>query len=164
LAPACWGSRRRRGLPDETGNARGEFTQTCVVSIEPFDATLDEPVDARFAPRREEESTRRPARETLTLSVADEDDPDPVIDHRIGLGALTAEIFALGLDPIRASPEWSSSPRPRRRPPIPRSRLSPPSPPSDRGGGEKAVVAERKDGRLMKAATLPRFVGIVLSG
>jgi uncharacterized metal-binding protein YceD (DUF177 family) len=93
-----------RGGARVTGAVHGEFTQTCVVSLEPFDATLDEPVDARFAPRREEESARRPARETLTLSLADEDDPDPVVDGRIDLGELTAEIFALGLDPYPRKP------------------------------------------------------------
>ena len=46
----------------------------------------------------------RAARETLTFSLADEDDPDPVIDGRIELGALTAEFFALGLDPYPRKP------------------------------------------------------------
>ena len=53
--------------------------------------------------RREEGSSRRPARETV-VSLADEDDPDPVVDGRIDLGALTAEIFALGLDPYPRKP------------------------------------------------------------
>ena len=44
------------------------------------------------------------ARETLTVSLADEDDPDPVIDGKIDLGALTAEFFALGLDPYPRKP------------------------------------------------------------
>ena len=93
-----------RGGARVTGAVHGEFTQICVVSLEPFAASVDEAVDVRFALREEEDSPRRAARETLTLSLADEDDPGPVTDGRIDLGALTAEFFALGLDPYPRKP------------------------------------------------------------
>jgi hypothetical protein len=93
-----------RGGARVTGAVHGELTQTCVVSLEPFAATVDEAVDVRFAPRAEDGSDRRAARETLNFSLADEDDPDPVIDGKIDLGALTAEFFALGLDPYPRKP------------------------------------------------------------
>ncbi len=93
-----------RGGARVTGVVHGELTQTCVVSLERFAATVDEAVDARFAPRAEEEPTRSARRETLTLSLADEDDPDPVVDGKIDLGALAAEFFALGLDPYPRKP------------------------------------------------------------
>jgi len=93
-----------RGEARVTGAVHGEFTQICVVSLEPFAATVDEAVDVRFAPQAEEDSARRAARETLTFSLADEDDPDPVIDGKIDFGALTAEFFALGLDPYPRKP------------------------------------------------------------
>ena len=93
-----------RGEARVTGAVHGEFTQTCVVSLEPFAETVDEAVDVRFAPRAEEGSARPAARETLTFSLADEDDPDPVVDGKIDLGALTAEFFALGLDPYPRKP------------------------------------------------------------
>jgi hypothetical protein len=92
-----------RGGARVTGSVHGELTQTCVVSLEPFETTVDEAVDVRFAPQAAENSARRPARETL-VSLADEDDPDPVIDGRIDLGALTAEFFALGLGPYPRKP------------------------------------------------------------
>lgn len=87
-----------------TGDVRGELTQICVVSLEPFETTVDEPVDVCFARAAEEGSARRAARETVTLSLADEDDPDPIIDGKIDLGALAAEFFALGLDPYPRKP------------------------------------------------------------
>jgi hypothetical protein len=93
-----------RGGARVTGAVHGEFTQICVVSFEPFAASVDEAVDVRFAPQEEEDFPRRAARETLTLSLADQDDPDPVIDGRIDLGALTAEFFALGLDAYPRKP------------------------------------------------------------
>ena len=36
--------------------------------------------------------------------LADEDEPDPVIDGKIDLGALAQEFFALGLDPYPRKP------------------------------------------------------------
>ena len=92
-----WG----RGGARVTGAVHGELTQTCVVSLEPFPATVDEAVDVRFAPEAAVES-RPPAKETVLL--ADEDEPDPVVDGKIDLGALAAEFFALGLDPYPRKP------------------------------------------------------------
>jgi uncharacterized metal-binding protein YceD (DUF177 family) len=87
-----------------TGTVHGELTQTCVVSLEPFPATVDEDVDVRFTPQSPANSRSRPIEETQTFSLADEDEPDPVIDGKIDLGALTAELFALGLDPYPRKP------------------------------------------------------------
>ncbi len=41
-----WG----RGGARVTGVVHGELTQVCIVSLEPFAATVDEDVDVRFAP------------------------------------------------------------------------------------------------------------------
>ena len=92
-----WG----RGGARVTGAVRGELTQTCVVSLEPFPATVDEAVDVRFAPEAAVDS-RLPMKETVLL--ADEDEPDPLIDGKIDLGALAQEFFALGLDPYPRKP------------------------------------------------------------
>ena len=43
-----WG----RGGARVTGVVHGELTQICIVSLEPFPATVDEAVDVRFAPRQ----------------------------------------------------------------------------------------------------------------
>jgi uncharacterized metal-binding protein YceD (DUF177 family) len=81
-----------------TGAVHGELTQVCVVSLEPFPATVDEELDVRFAPETAANSRSTAIEETQTFSLADEDEPDPVIDGKIDLGALAAEFFALGLD------------------------------------------------------------------
>ena len=93
-----------RGGARVTGAVHGEFTQICVVSLEPFLRTSTRPSTCGSRLRRKRIRGRRAARETLTLSLADEDDPDPVIDGKIDLGALTAEFFALGLDPYPRKP------------------------------------------------------------
>jgi uncharacterized metal-binding protein YceD (DUF177 family) len=87
-----------------TGAVHGELTQVCVVSLEPFPATVDEHVDVRFAPQPSADPKSLAAKETQAFSLADEDEPDPVIDGKIDLGALTAEFFALGLDPYPHKP------------------------------------------------------------
>jgi uncharacterized metal-binding protein YceD (DUF177 family) len=93
-----------RGGARVTGSIHGECTQTCVVSLEPFQATVDEAVDVRFAPRTAADPRSPQPGESRTASLEDEDEPDPVIDGQIDLGALAAEFFALGLDPYPRKP------------------------------------------------------------
>ena len=94
-----------------TGAVHGRLTQLCVVSLEPFPADVDEEVDVQFAPLPDGAAAPRLAEEPQTFSIADEDEPDPIIDGKIDLGALAAEFFALGLDSHPRKPgavlEWS---------------------------------------------------------
>ena len=50
------------------------------------------------------------------FSLDDEDEPDPIIEGKIDLGALAAEFFALGLDPYPRKPgasfELNAKPEP----------------------------------------------------
>ncbi len=87
-----------------TGAVHAELTQVCVVSLEPFPATIDEEIDLRFAPRADDGAARRAAAEPQTFSMTEEGEPDPIVDGKIDLGALAAEFFALGLDPYPRKP------------------------------------------------------------
>jgi uncharacterized metal-binding protein YceD (DUF177 family) len=88
-----------------TGEVHAEITQVCVVSLESFAATVDEPVDVRFAPAEAAETARRVREDDAEMvEVGGEDPPDPMVDGRIDLGALAAEFFALGLDPYPRKP------------------------------------------------------------
>jgi hypothetical protein len=100
--------RAGRGIIRVRGDVHAEVTQTCVVSLEPFDVVLTEPVDVRFAPLAGESSNRRgppiaPA-EAGAFAIGEEDEPDPIVDGRIDLGALAAEFMILGLDPYPRKP------------------------------------------------------------
>jgi len=95
-----WG----RGGAHVTGAVHGEVTQTCVVSLDPFPAIVDEEVDVRFAPDQAANSRSAATKDPQTFSLVDEDEPDPVIDGTIDLGALAAEFLALGLDPYPRKP------------------------------------------------------------
>lgn len=103
-----WG----RGGARVTGAVHGEVTQVCIVSLDPFPALVDEEIDVRFAPPEAADSARRLAQEVETLSIDDEDEPDPVIDGRIDVGALAAEFLALGLDPYPRKPGVAFEPSP----------------------------------------------------
>ena len=86
------------------GSVHAELTQVCVVSLEPFPATVDEEVGIRFAPRADDGAARVAPREPGSFSMAGEDDPDPIVDGKVDLGAVTTEFFALGLDPYPRKP------------------------------------------------------------
>ena len=77
------------------------MTQTCVVTLEPFEAEVAEPVELRFADLPE---AALDGGEPRVVEVAEEDAPDPIVSGRIDLGALTAEFLALGLDPYPRKP------------------------------------------------------------
>lgn len=100
-------NRAGRGLIRVRGEVHAEVTQSCVVSLEPIEATVDEPVDVRFAlPPGESAGRRGPpaAAEAESLALDGEDPPDPIVDGRIDLGALAAEFMVLGLDPYPRKP------------------------------------------------------------
>jgi hypothetical protein len=96
--------RSARGEVRVTGAVQGRLTQTCVVSLEPFPAAVNEEVDVRFAELADAAAAPRLSKEPQTFSIDGEDEPDPIIDGRIDLGALAAEFFALGLDPYPRKP------------------------------------------------------------
>jgi uncharacterized metal-binding protein YceD (DUF177 family) len=85
-----------------TGQVHAEVTQTCVVSLEPFEAVVDEPIDVRYAsePPRRKDGDKEPE----TVDFEAEDPPDPIVDGRIDLGALAAEFLELALDPYPRKP------------------------------------------------------------
>jgi len=106
--------RAGRGIIHVRGEVHAEVTQTCVVSLEPFDVTLNEPVDVRFAaPAGKSAGRRAPpimAAEAESFAMGDEDAPDPIVDGKIDLGALAAEFVILGLDPYPRKPGLEFAP------------------------------------------------------
>ncbi len=107
-------TRRGRDRLHVVGQVRARLTQTCVVSLEPFEAEIVEPIDVEFAPppaaapREPRESARRgrsgPEQDQQAEGIDDLDAPDEIVDGRIDLGALAAEHLALGIDPYPRKP------------------------------------------------------------
>ena len=72
-----------------TGIVTAVVTQVCVVSLEPFESQVSEPVEIVFS---DEAPERTQADEETDL-------PDPIVGGRIDLGQVAAEFLALALDP-----------------------------------------------------------------
>lgn len=97
---------RMEGRPDRvhvTGRVTADVVQTCVVTVEPFQASLDEPVDVTFRERSEKEERWEEERATSEVET-DLDAPDDLVDGTIDLGQVAAEFLALGLDPYPRKP------------------------------------------------------------
>jgi hypothetical protein len=101
-----------------SGTLCAEVRQTCVLSLEEFNARIEAPIEVRFAPpietpsqvRRERDSraaTRRKGeeeQETHQIVGLDEEAPDPLVGGMIDLGAVAAEFLTLSLDPYPRKP------------------------------------------------------------
>ncbi len=87
-----------------TGSVTARIRQTCVLSLDEFETDLEEPVDLRFANEAEIDAQRVARAARPTPDEGDDDLPDPILRGRIDLGALTAEILVLGLDPYPRKP------------------------------------------------------------
>ena len=87
-----------KGDPCRAAIVQADITQICVVTLEPFDSTVDEEVEVDFA-----EPEGMPA-EHLRPTMHDYEPPDEIVNGQIDLGALTAEFLALGLDPYPRKP------------------------------------------------------------
>lgn len=80
-----------------TGAVKAAISQTCVVTLEPFDSQIEEDVEVDFA----EPSGMPPEPPT---EMHEYEPPDEIVNGHIDLGALTAEFLALGLDPYPRKP------------------------------------------------------------
>jgi hypothetical protein len=100
-----------------TGEVRADIRQTCVVTLDEFDAKIVEPFELRFAPpdqariraprgERPGTAAREPGgvSETGYIGALEEEAPDPLIGGVIDLGAVSAEFLTLGLDPYPRKP------------------------------------------------------------
>jgi hypothetical protein len=81
----------RRGVRVE-GDLSALVTQTCVVSLEPFDTEIDEPIEVKFLPAG------------AKASESEEDEPDELVDGSIDLGVVASEFLTLALDPYPRKP------------------------------------------------------------
>jgi hypothetical protein len=112
---------RGKGGLAATGEMRARITQICVVTLDPFDSEIVEPIDLRFAPATVPVEAGRPggiasrrrrrgarledsAAAVPAMEWDGEDPPDPIVDGRIDIGALAAEFLALALDPYPRKP------------------------------------------------------------
>ena len=82
-----------------SGHVQARVGQTCVVTLEPIESALDEPIEVEFAPGSA--AAQKPA--AKALDAADEP-PETLVDGRLDLGALATEFLMLGIDPYPRKP------------------------------------------------------------
>lgn len=123
-----------------TGKLKARVTQTCVVSLEPFETDLVEDVERDYAP---EAQVLAAWEELARLEAANAPDPipdppDQIMDGKIDLGALVAESLALALDPYPRKPGVAFE--------------APNDPLEDRDESPFAVLARLKEGNPPKGS------------
>jgi uncharacterized metal-binding protein YceD (DUF177 family) len=97
---ALAGRFRLSGTPKRVhveGVVSARVAQTCVVTLESFDDSIEEEVEVDFAAPSADSPPLNPER-------PDYEPPDEITRGHIDLGALTAEFLALGLDPYPRKP------------------------------------------------------------
>lgn len=77
------------------GQVKARVCQTCVVSLEPMESEVAEPVDLHFVPGAE----GGPPASGRKRSLGGEEPPEPLVDGKVDLGALATEFLILGIDP-----------------------------------------------------------------
>jgi uncharacterized metal-binding protein YceD (DUF177 family) len=83
-------ARYGRGGLRVVGRVSATVEQTCVVTLEPIESVIDEPIDLVFAP-------------AVSAGVGEvemtPDAPDELVDGAVDLGAIATEFLILGIDP-----------------------------------------------------------------
>ncbi len=98
------------GRFEVTGKVRASVVQSCVVSLDDFDADIIAPVAVLFAPLHEERGQN--ARDAAPVSRFESDDPpDPIVRGGIDLGQVAVEFLSLALEPYPRKPGIDSADR-----------------------------------------------------
>jgi uncharacterized metal-binding protein YceD (DUF177 family) len=85
-----------------TGRVRATVEQTCVVTLEPVENAIDEPVDIMFSENPPAQAAHEAAGEEHEN--LESDPPEPILGGAIDLGALATEFMILALDPYPRKP------------------------------------------------------------
>lgn len=86
------------------GRVKARVGQTCVVSLDPIENDIDEPIDLIFAP-----SAQIPQLSDLVDDAAESDTeipdpPEPIVNGMIDLGRLATDALFLAIDPYPRKP------------------------------------------------------------
>lgn len=93
-----------------SGRVKAQVGQTCVVTLEPVENTLEEAIDVVFAPAvAGVDRLADGAADGRRTKIGGEEPPEPLVAGKIDLGVLATEFLLLGIDPYprRAGAEFS---------------------------------------------------------
>jgi len=114
------------------GHVRARIGQTCVVTLDPIESEIDEPIDLMFAPPEQ-----IPALSALVDDAGEGDDdidpPEPIEGGVIDLGRLATDALFLAIDPYPRKPDAVFA-----------HEVTPPDPKDHPFAALKALKAKRK--------------------
>jgi hypothetical protein len=86
-------TRRGTGV-HAAGQVSARVGQTCVVTLDPIETDLNEPIDLIFSPRASDVTA-----ESADKSSDQDEPPEPLVGGKLDLGAIATEFLLLGIDP-----------------------------------------------------------------
>ena len=95
----------RGGRVHVTGHVRARIGQTCVVTLDPIENEIDEPIDLIFAPPEQIPDLSDLVDEAAESGTEIPDPPEPIINGVIDLGRLATDALFLALDPYPRRPD-----------------------------------------------------------
>ncbi|HET6838587.1 MAG TPA: DUF177 domain-containing protein [Bradyrhizobium sp.] len=85
------------------GRVRARIGQTCVVTLDPIENDIDEPIDLIFAPPEQIPQLADLVEEAAASDAEVPDPPEPIINGVIDLGRLATDALFLAIDPYPRS-------------------------------------------------------------
>jgi uncharacterized metal-binding protein YceD (DUF177 family) len=81
------------------GNVRARVGQTCVVTLDPIENDIDEPIDLIFAPPEQIPDLAALVDDAADSGEDTPDPPEPIVNGIIDLGRLATDALFLAIDP-----------------------------------------------------------------
>lgn len=87
-----------------SGRIEAVVTQTCVVEIEDFDQSVEQDVEIEFWPESQIAGTKDDGAE-IVVDALEGEDPEPIRNGRLEIGAVVYQLLAASLDPFPRKPD-----------------------------------------------------------
>ena len=88
-----------------TGRVRARIGQTCVVTLDPIENDIDEPIDLIFAPPEQIPELADLVDEAAESDRDIPDPPEPIENGMIDLGRVATDALFLAIDPYPRKPD-----------------------------------------------------------
>src|ERR1035437_9257341 len=98
-------TRKGEGRVHVAGRVRARIGQTCVVTLDPIENDIDEPIDLIFAPPEQIPELADLVNEAADRDSEIPDPPEPIVNGVIDLGRLATDALFLGVDPYPRKPD-----------------------------------------------------------
>ena len=93
------------------GHVRARVGQTCVVTLDPIESDIDEPIDLIFAPPEQIPELSDLVDDAAESEEEIPDPPEPIVNGIIDLGRLATDALFLAIDPYPRKPGAVFEPR-----------------------------------------------------